>query len=67
MVGPTDPTKEEVGHDAERASFAVDFQPEWNDAVKLNTVEEEDEISANMPTQCSLCSVALGPASDKCG
>ena len=67
MDGPTDPTKEEVSHDAERASFAGDLQPAWNDAVKLDTANEEDEMSANIPTCCSRCSVALGPASKKCG
>ena len=67
MDGPTDPTKEEVSHDAGRASFAGDLEPAWNDAVKLGTAKGEDEMSANMPTRCSLCSVALGPASAKCG
>ena len=67
MGGSTDPTKAEVMHDAERASCAIDFQPEWNDAVNLGTAKEEDETNANIPTHCLLCSGALGHASEKCG
>ena len=65
--GPTDPTKEEVSHDAARSSFAGDFQPAWDEAVKLHTAKDEDETIANIHSRCSRCAVALVPASKKGG
>ena len=42
MDVPTDPTKEEVSHDAATARFAGDFQQAWDEAVKLHKAKEED-------------------------
>ena len=67
MDVPTDPMKEEVSHDAATARFAGDFQQAWDEAVKLHKAKEEDEMGANIATRCSLCAVALGPASEKGG
>ena len=71
MDVPTDPTKEEVSHDAATARFPEIPSPlpsfDAATAVKLHKAKEEDEMGANIATRCSLCAVALGPASEKGG
>ena len=64
MDVPTDPTKEEVSHDAATARFTEIPSPlpsfDAATAVKLHKAKEEDEMGANIATRCSLCAVALG-------
>ena len=67
MDVPTDPKKEEVSHDDEHAGFATFFEQAWDEACNLRKASEEDEMGANIATRCSLCAVALGPASETCG
>ena len=63
MDVPTDPTKEEVSHDAATARFPEIPSPlpsfDAATAVKLHKAKEEDEMGANIATRCSLCAVAL--------
>ena len=67
MDVPTDPTKEEVSHDDEHDGFAEFFEQAGGEACNLRKASEEDEMGANIATRCSLCAVALGPASEKGG
>ena len=67
MAVPTDPKKEEVSHDDEHDGFAEFLEQAWDEACSLRKASEEDEMGANIATRCSLCAVALGPASEKGG
>ena len=63
MDVPTDPTKEEVSHDAATTRFPEIPSPlpsfDAATAVKLHKAKEEAEMGANIATRCSLCAVAL--------
>ena len=63
MDVPTDPKKEEVSHDDEYNGFAEDFG--WDEAVASVATARNHEMGASIATRCSLCAVALGPASEK--
>ena len=65
MDVPTDPTKEEVSHDDEYNGSAEDFEQGSDEAVASVATAPNDEMGANIATRCSLCAVALGPASEK--
>ena len=67
MAVPTDPKKEEVSHDDEHDGFAEFLEQALDEACNLRRASEEDEMGANIATRCSLCAVALGPASEKGG
>ena len=67
MDVPTDPKKEEVSHDDEHDGFAEFLEQALDEACNLRRPSEEDEMGANIATRCSLCAVALGPASEKGG
>ena len=48
-------------------SFAAYVEQGWDEAVASVATAWNHEMGANIATRCSLCAVALGPASEKCG
>ena len=67
MDVPTDPKKKDDSHDDEHDGFAEALEQTWDGDISLRKASEVDETRANIATRCSLCAVALGPASEKCG